>query len=367
MPAPLPVTLLTGFLGSGKTTLLNQLLRQPEGVRAAVLINEFGAVGLDHLLARPVQGTKVLIRNGCVCCTVHESLRDTLRALLSARDRGEIPAFDRLLIETSGASDPMPIVMTLQGDPLFRHHLRLAAIVTTIDAHNGLEQIETQAVAARQAGMADHLVITKTDLMPDPTGTETLQQRLSALAPTAHIHQVPTTQNLWPALTEAAPHFTAHIRKTPASQNFRKISHPDEHGNSPEETAARWGQRLNTLPLHRAGTRLNSFSVVFARRPDWSRFSVWLSLLMHRHGTRILRIKGLLNVKGMPGPMLLNVVQHFIHPPEHLDTWPDDDERSRLVFITDGIDEQAVQRALFRILDVEPTFLNPLPEGPDHE
>ncbi|MCP2041488.1 G3E family GTPase [Neisseria sp. HSC-16F19] len=326
--AAIPVTLLTGFLGSGKTTLLNRLLADPRGVRAAVLINEFGEVGLDHLLAKNVEGTKVVIKNGCICCTVHESLRDTLKGLLNARDKGEIPAFDRLLIETSGASDPLPVMMTLRSDPMFQHHFRMENIITTVDALNGLQQLADRATAVRQAAMADYLVITKTALQNHAAALQNLREQLAAIAPEAQIISDADNRHPWDVLMSP--------RKTLA-------------------TAAGQGGKsvFRAVSLHQAGTGINSFALAFEQTPDWSRFAVWLSLLMHRHGNHILRIKGLLKVAGSDQPMLLNAVQNFIHPPEHLPEWPDDDRRSRLVFITDGIDPEQIKRALEKVLQLE--------------
>ncbi len=326
----IPITLLTGFLGSGKTTLLNRLLADPRGLRAAVLINEFGEVGLDHLLAKNIEGTKVVINNGCICCTVHEDLRDTLKSLLNARDKGEIPAFDRILIETSGASDPLPIMMTLRSDPMFRHHFRMENIITTIDALNGLQQLSERATALRQAAMADCLVITKTDLQENKSLIDALTRKLAGIAPETVIHIIGSEETPWDRLMKA--------KKT--------VSLSDNAPNG-QKTGFR------ALSLHREGTGLQSFALIFDEQPDWSRFAVWLSLLMHRYGDKILRIKGLLKVEGSDQPMLLNAVQHFIHPPEHLENWPDNDHRSRLVFITDGIEARLIHRALCKVLGIE--------------
>lgn len=327
----IPVTLLTGFLGSGKTTLLNRLLSDPRGMRAAVLVNEFGEVGLDHLLARPVEGTRVVVKNGCVCCTVHEDLRQTLRGLLNARATGAVPRFDRLLVETSGVTDPMPVVLTLHGDPMFRHRLRFQNIIATIDALNGLDQVRSRPTAARQIAMADRIVITKTDLQT-PAAVLDLEAGLAGLAPGAPLHRVPQDGDLWQALMAPVPRPLSGDGADPV---FRSADTPQA-----------------TVPLHRDGAGLNSFALVLEQRPDWSRFAVWLSLLMHRHGPRLLRIKGLLDVGDGGGPMVLNAVQNYIHPPEHLADWPDEDRRSRLVFIMDGLEQETVRAALKQVLGV---------------
>ncbi len=336
MKSWIPVTLITGFLGSGKTTLLNRLVHDPHGQNAAVLINEFGEVGLDHLLATNVAGTKVVINNGCICCTVHEDLQKTLRDLFYAREKGEIAAFDRVLIETSGASDPLPVMMTLRSNPLFTHHFRLDKIITTIDTLTGVHQLKNRAIAQRQAAMADLLILTKTDLLDDTQILDTLHEQLGKIAPEAQVLQHVSAKEIWQNLFN-----TPNLNVSPS--RFVSGSLKADSNLLP----------FRAVSLHRTGTGLNSFALVFDTQPDWTKFAVWLSLLMHRYGDKILRIKGLLNVAGADKPLVLNAVQNFIHPPVHLDAWPDDDDRrSKLVFITDGMDKQRIAQALRQILDI---------------
>lgn len=333
---PLPVTVLTGFLGSGKTTLLRRLLKAEGGARVAVLINEFGEVGLDHLMVRNVTGNTVLLQNGCVCCSVRSELRSGLRELLNSRTRGEIPSFDRIVIETTGLADPVPLVQTLVVDPMLRNRLRLSSLVTTVDAMNGVKQIEEQEEAMRQAATADRLVITKVDLCADEQ-IERLEQALFGVNPAAPVIRLPGGDDLWERLLGGG---TSHAGK-PGSEMRSWFG-------CAEELPAQSSHANGRLSRHSPSIR----SFVFrADRPiDWTPFAVWLSLLVHRHGRQILRVKGLLDVPGAGGPISLNVVQHFIHPPIHLDAWPDEDRSSRLVFIVQDLEEAAIRSSLKHFL-----------------
>ena len=197
--SPVPVIILTGFLGSGKTTLLQRLLQTKEGRGAAVLINEFGEISLDHLLVKSVRGSTVVLQNGCVCCSVRSELRAGLRELVDGRAKGEVPPFDRIVIETTGLADPVPVVQTITVDPMLRNHLRLANLISTVDGLNGLDQIETQDEAMRQAATADRLVITKTDLS-DKRQIDKLQQRLARINPMAPVARAPAGEDVWDLL-----------------------------------------------------------------------------------------------------------------------------------------------------------------------
>ena len=185
----LPVSLVTGFLGSGKTTLLNRLLRHPGMADSAVIINEFGEVGLDHLLVEAVDGEVAVLASGCVCCTMRSDLEETLRGLLARRDRGEIPPFRRVLLETTGLADPAPIIQLLLNNPLLSHFVRLDTVVTTVDAVHGARQLDAQPEAVKQAALADRLLLTKTDIAANAAVT-TLRARLSTLNPGADLMAV---------------------------------------------------------------------------------------------------------------------------------------------------------------------------------
>ncbi|MEQ8348646.1 MAG: GTP-binding protein [Sneathiellaceae bacterium] len=333
---PIAVTVLTGYLGSGKTTLLRQLLEQEGSGRIAVLINEFGEISLDDLMVRDVVGSNVVLQNGCICCSVRSELQAGLRDLLDSMSRGTIPEFDRVLVETTGLADPVPIVQTLVADPMLRHRLRLAHLVSTVDALNGVGQLTSQDEALRQAATADRLVVTKTDLADE----EQLARLLALLAevnPRAPICQVPGAGDLCSLLLSG------------------DVSDPLQSGwdIAALDRNARAGPRAAVPHAHadsRHGPSIRSFVVRSEKQINWTPFAVWLSLMVHRHGRQILRVKGLLDVPEANGPVLLNAVQHFIHPPVHLDEWPSGDRTSRLVFIVQDLEEAAIRRSMTEFL-----------------
>ena len=326
-----PVNIVTGFLGSGKTTLLQRLLRAPQLPEVAVLVNEFGEVGLDHQLLQGVAESTLLLENGCVCCAVRGDLQKALRDLLSKRMRGEVPNFRRVVIETSGLADPAPIAYTLFSDAVLRHHFRVSGIITTVDAVNGLAQQGHFAEAVKQISMADRLVVTKADLV-DQQSLAALCRRLRTLNVSAQI------------LESAAIGGEAHRLLTDdiydAEGKFRETSHWALGDTDGHDHAA------NAPPLHDHTEGVESFAVTFEQPLDWTAFGIWASMLLHRHGAEVLRFKGLLNVVGVPTPVLINGVQHIVHPPSHLEAWPDADRRSRLVFIVRGLQRARIERSL---------------------
>lgn len=300
----IPVVLITGFLGSGKTTLLSRLLAQPEMGDTAVIVNELGEVGIDHHLLRRVDERTVLLPSGCLCCALRGDLADELRDLIARRDAGEIPPFRRVVVETTGLANPAPIVFTLLSEPLVRHHYELEGVVTTVDAQHGLRHEESVG----QAAAADTLVVTKTDLA-DPAA---LIARLRRLNP-------------------AAPIVEAVFGEVAVSALF------GGGARDPRDLA------YDDSPAHAHETR--ALCLTFEEPLDWTAFGVWLTMLLQARGNDVLRVKGLLNV-GLGGPLVLNGVQHVVHPPEHLTAWPDEDRRSRIVFIGHGIEREALERSL---------------------
>ncbi len=317
-----PVNIITGFLGSGKTTLLQRLLRSPQLSDVAVLVNEFGEVGLDHHLLQGVAESTLLMENGCLCCAVRGDLQKALRDLLSRRTRGDVPYFRRVVIETSGLADPAPIAYTLLSEAVLRHHFRLSGIVTTVDAVNGAAQLDDFAEAVRQVSMADRLVVTKADLS-DETTLAALRARLRAFNLSAQI-----------------------LDSTSVFGDFHRLLTDDIYDTEGKfREASHWtAEEVHGSQDHTADIR--SFAAIFDRPLDWTAFGVWASMLLHRHGADVLRLKGLLNVAGVPTPVLINGVQHIVHPPSHLEAWPDADRRSRLIFIVRGLQRARIEHSL---------------------
>ena len=304
MAEPTPVALLTGFLGSGKTTLLARLLAHPGMGETAVIVNELGEVAVDHHLLRRVEGETVVLASGCVCCSLRADLATELRGLLSLRTRGEIPPFRRVVIETTGLADPAPILSTLVSEPVVRSHFALERVITTVDAVHGLRGAES----VKQAIAADRLVITKTDVAP----AGRLVQELAALNPVAEIVEA----------------------------SFGAVEPDDLFGG-----AARVPPPLAPGPRRHDHDGIVAHSFVLEQQLDWTAFAVWLTMLLASRGEEVLRVKGLLDVGG-PGPIVLNGVQHVVHPPLHLDGWPDEDHRSRFVVVGRGIERGALEASL---------------------
>jgi G3E family GTPase len=323
-----PVNVLTGFLGSGKTTLLQRLLGAPQLSRTAVLINEFGEIGLDHLLVQRVDEAVVLLESGCICCTIRGDLNGALRGLLEQSDRGEIPAFDRVVIETTGLADPGPILYTLLNEPVLQHHFRLGNVITTVDAVNAELHLSRNPEGIKQVAAADRLLVTKTDLAA-PDQVAAVRQALAQVNPSAQVRDALEEPLDVDALLDVRP------------------PQRSEHMGAGFAPLLREEASRDTLrALRRHSENVSSFSLVLGQPLDWTAFGVWLSLLLNRHGDDVLRVKGILQVQGSDAPVFLNAVQHVVHPPQHLDRWPTEDHRSRIVFITRGIDHARLRRSL---------------------
>jgi G3E family GTPase len=337
-----PVTVLTGFLGSGKTTLLRRLLTEPGMGRTAVLINEFGEIGLDHLLVRSIVEDAVILQNGCVCCTLRTDLQQGLRDLIDGRANGKFPEFDRVVIETTGLADPAPIAQTLLIDPMLRHQVRLANIVASVDGVHGLSQLSRHPESLRQAAIADRIVVTKSDLI-SAEQQKTLKCELSRLNPTSRIFDVQSDRFdaavlLTEGITDPATKLSEVQHWLASSLSPNHVDH--DHGVH--------GGNEHHVSIH--SSDIKSFSLRVEDQIDWTAFGVWLTALLHRHGDKVLRVKGLLKVAGAPGPIVLNGVQHVIHPPIHLERWPDHDCASRIVFVLQGIEPALLEQSMKEFL-----------------
>ena len=323
-----PVNIITGFLGSGKTTLLQRLLASPKLANTAVLINEFGEVSLDHLLLDVVDQETVILESGCVCCTIRGDLADAIRELHSKRERGVIPRFDRLAIETTGLADPAPIVSTLLAEPVIRNHFRLGNVIATVDVVNAALHLRKNEESRKQAAIADRLVLTKSDIADD----KTLNAARSALLD----------------LNASAPIIDAQDEAFDPDDLMASDLYDDQ---AKAEEVERWLAQHQHEPHghHHASAHVDdiqTFSLIVDQPIDWTAFGIWLTMLLHRHGEHVLRVKGILNVEGQSSPVIIHGVQHVVHPPAHLDAWPDDDHRSRIVFIMRGLDTALIKRSL---------------------
>jgi len=336
--ARIPAHVLTGFLGSGKTTLLNRLLRDPFLGDCAVLINEFGAVGVDHHLVDRVEGDMVLLASGCVCCTVRGDLAEALRALYSRREAGSIPAFNRVVIETTGLADPVPVLATLMLDRVLQNHFAVSSVVTTIDARNGAANLQEFAVCRKQAASADRLVLTKLDIAP-AQAAQTLRHDLHTLNPAALVLDADGT-DCTAAHLLAAPETLA---EAPGVALARTAT------GSLRSSFFATGTGAPTAPAASHGD-IHSFVLQIPQAMDWTVFGIWLSLLLHTHGNRVLRVKGLLQVQGAQTPVVVQGVQQLVYPPTHLAGWPEGPRQSELVFIVRGLEHAAVEASLHHYL-----------------
>lgn len=326
-----PLFVVTGFLGSGKTTLLNRMLRHPSLKDAAVLVNEFGDVGLDHFLVEKMDENTVLLESGCLCCTIRDDLKQAIIELNGKRERGEVPRYKRMIIETTGLADPSPIIFTLNSDTVIKHHYRLGSIITTVDAVNGLAQLKRHAESVKQASVADRIVLTKTDIA-EAGAAMRLRAKLERLNPTAElitaVDGALDVKRLLRADIYDPRTKGAEVRRWLAAEAEIASDH-------------RHGQDVNRHDEH-----IHTFTLAFDEALDWTAFGIWLTMLLHAHGEKVLRVKGILNVKEVEAPVVINGVQHVVHPPMHLKAWPDADRRSRIVFIVDDIEQALIERSL---------------------
>ena len=308
LPGPIPVVVLTGFLGSGKTTLLQRLLTFPELSDAAVLVNEFGEIGIDHHLVQYADEDLVMLANGCICCTIRDDLGKAMRDLLERRSNGAIPPFTRLFIETTGLADPVPVLHTLMTEPVVDKAFRLTRIVTTVDAVNGETHLARQPESAKQAAVADRIVVTKCDLAVEGSVSR-LRERLRRLNPEAPILTAPSPAFRLDALLGGED---STLDERP--DNVRAWLDEEAYGAS--DAASHHHHR--PLDVNRHDERIAASCLVFDEPIDWAAFCVWLTMLLHGRGEDVLRVKGIINVPRLAGPVLINGVQHIIHPPVHL-------------------------------------------------
>ncbi len=334
----LPITLITGFLGSGKTTLLAHLLKHEGMNRAAVVINEIGEIGIDHDLVEVSSENITLLANGCICCTVRTDLQETLRDLFGKRRAGQIPDFDRVIVETTGLADPAPVVQTLVSDTMLSAHYRLDGIITLVDAVNGAAQIATQPEAPKQIALADRVLVTKTDLVD-------AQQVEHLMACIAGINQSATIRTLLNG--EIDPSEVTGIGLTSSRAGLHTLRFL---GEADTASVGSW-----VFPRPAAGghmTNIQTLSLRFDKPFSWTAFSAAMELLTSMRGADLLRVKGIVNVDDRP--IVVQCVQHIFHPPVALDKWPSADTDTRLVFITRNIPGQVIRGLFNAVSDIAP-------------
>jgi G3E family GTPase len=340
----IPVTLLTGFLGAGKTTLLNALLKRPELADTAVLINEFGEIGLDHLLVERVDENTVLLQSGCLCCTVRGDLSRALAELATKADAGQ--KVRRAVIETTGLADPAPIIATLMADLFIVQRYRLDGVVTLVDSVAGMATLDAHVEAVKQAAVADRIVLTKTDLAPD---TAALRARLAALNPGAPAIDADRGAIEPTAILDCGLYRpdskTPDVARWLNEEGFSTHGALHTHGHGQHHGHAHHHQHHHDVNRHDA--RIQAACFRFEKPLNWQGLATWLQMLVATRGESLLRIKGILNLAGEHRPVAIHAVQHLFHPPARLPAWPEGDDRaSRLVFILRDLDPRVVADGL---------------------
>ena len=339
----LPVSVLTGFLGSGKTTVLNHLIQQPALCRTLVLINEFGEIGLDHnLVAHSKDDVVVEMSSGCLCCTIRGDLAKTLREAPARFARGGELWFDRVVIETTGLADPAPILHTLMTDPAVARRYRLDGVIATVDAVNGSDTLDRQTESVKQAAVADRLLLTKTDLA-EVDALCSLQERLRVLNPAAP-QIIAENGTVDPALLFDAGLYDPKTKSSDVQRWLMAEAYDESHGHG--HGAAGHGHTHQHNDVNRHDAHIKALCLTIEQPIRGEALDAWLGALLVFRGADLLRIKGIINVAELEGPMVIHGVQHIFHPPLTLKEWPSEDRRSRIVFITRNIEESTLRDTL---------------------
>lgn len=335
----IPITLLTGFLGSGKTTVLNGLLRHPQLRNTAVVVNEFGEIGLDHLLVRSADENVVLLDAGCLCCTINNTLRETLGDLWLGRVREELPAFDRVLIETTGLAEPGPILQAITNDPSITDHYRLDGVVACVDAVHALNQLDEQPEVVHQVAVADRLLLTKTDVVSGRQ-RKAVQNRIASLNPAAAVVSV-VRGNVSPGQvldiglydeSKGSP----NVERWLNAQGY--VAHDDTRQGETEAAHAH--------DKSRHGEHIRSHCFYIDHPVSWAGLAAWCDLMAEAHGDALLRVKGIIEIAETGKPVVVHGVHKVFDAPVRLDGWPSEDRRSRLVVISRDLDESVLSQSL---------------------
>ena len=348
------VTLITGFLGSGKTTLLNTLLEHPDMSQAAIIVNEFGEIGLDYDLVERSDENVIQLANGCLCCSVKSDLIDTFRDLYIQRNAGTIPLFDRVIIETTGIADPAPVLQIILTNPMIFNHFALDGVVTTVDTINGISSLDRFPECVKQAAIADRLIITKVDMVENDKQIKILEERLRVLNPAAPIIAT-TTQDANPSDLFG----TGIFDPTTKALDFENWLQADAYENQevsepagtvlaePDKEALAYYEKYGHSPAevdHHHDPSINSFVMVKENPISLNTLSMFLEGLTKEAGPDLLRVKGIIHVHERPNqPAVIQGAQQIIHSIDWMDKWPSDDKRTRIVFITRNIDQEYIE------------------------
>ncbi|MBB4103890.1 CobW family GTP-binding protein [Allorhizobium borbori] len=371
MQARIPVSIVTGFLGAGKSTLLNRLLKDPAMKDAAVIVNEFGDVGIDHLLVESSGDSVIELSDGCLCCTMRGDLIDTLAELMDRIQTGKLKPLKRIVVETTGLADPAPVMQSVMGHPVLIQNFELDGVVTVVDAANGLATLDAHPESVRQAAVADRLVLTKRSLA-DAGTVERLMARLRALNPRAVItdaeSDAPAASLLVNGLYDPD---TKHPDVSRWLQEEGVHAHDHHHGDEHHEHGPDCGcghdhdhhhhhHHDDDHGHHRHADDIRSFSILHDQPIDPMAIEMFVDLLRSAHGEKLLRMKAVVQTSDRPDkPLVLHGVQSIFHPPVRLEAWPDPaDQRSRLVLITKGLPEAFV-RDLFAAFTGKPVVDHP--------
>ena len=358
----IPVSIITGFLGAGKSTLLNRLLKDRQLSDCAVIINEFGDVGIDHMLVETSGDQMVELSDGCLCCTVRGELVDTLASFIDMMQTGKMKLISRVVIETTGLADPVPVLQSVIGNPVLAQNFHLDGVVTVIDALNGMRSLDNHEEARRQAAVADRLVISKTT-MAEASDVNALVVRLMAINPNARIVDADGEEAGKAALLQAGyfdvtakspdvarwlaqedkagEHHQGHDHGHPAHHE-----HDHHHGHGHHHDHHAHGHHSHD-DVNRHDASIRSFSIVHDQPIDRNAVAMFVHLLRSAHGEKLLRMKAIVMLSDDPSrPLVLHAAQSTLHPPARLEAWPGEDRRTRLVLITKDLEEDFV-RELF--------------------